>query len=135
MSVSEKYELNYCQTWMTAIEGFADLEQQKKCWFSHEGPVVTSYEDEVQNLMSVARSFLRPKYDDYLSPKCRELLRKLVDKISDYHKNPETYLRGASYDELFSDPKWMEVVKLAQKTFHALETFKKEAADGKEISS
>jgi len=130
-----KNNLAYSNSWLRAIEAFADIEQQKRFWFSVEGPEGASYEDKVQNLMSVSRILQDSQYDDYLSPKCRELLRVFVNMVDEYDTNPDTFLKGCSSEELFADPKWMEIVQFAKKTYCVLEEFNKEIMDENEKSS
>ncbi len=125
MPVSKVDNLDLCELWMDIIQPFSDIEYQKKVWFMFEGGEVSTYEDSIDEILNISE--LRPvsKYQDYLNSECHALIQELVAKVDHYRYSP-SYINGESEEKLFADPDWKTIVKLAQRAYHTLESFKKE---------
>ncbi len=118
--------------WMNAIEPFSDIEYQKRVWFRGEGKEVDSYEDAIDYILDFCERNLisTPKYFD---PTTCSLIKEFLDKI-DRYRHTDSYLNGASEEELFIDPKWLSIVQLAQKVYNRLDNNRMEAWNGEKRS-
>lgn len=42
-----------CESWILAIEPLDDLEYQKKYWFDYESPMISSFDEAVENFLGI----------------------------------------------------------------------------------
>jgi len=119
--MSKIENINYCRLWNRVCSSFADVEYQKKCWFRMEGPEVSSFGEDF-TLMDTAWKILDDSdRDHYLNNECNVLIRQFMQKLHKYRENPQTDFILIDEDELYKDPKWIEITQLAKKTQAALE--------------
>lgn len=121
MSVSKVDILNSCENWIDYIEPLENLEFQRKYWFNYDGHMVSSYEEATGNVLQYYENQINsPNSQELCNQECQKYLKELYQKVDVYRFDDERMEKYDSEIALLEDPKWLEIVKLAQKTNQAL---------------
>lgn len=122
MPMQKNTIINFYNTWLGLLYAFKDIEFQRRAWFRHEGSEVSSFDDETDYLLDGYDKLIR-KYHELSEQTDREqlysnelliLLKQIYDKVEAYTRSDSIY-NFSDEDKFFKDPKWLDIVGLAQK--------------------
>lgn len=123
--------INFCKSWIVLVDLLRDVESQRKYWFNLEGPIVTTYEEATGMFLERYRDkVVSPDYEDLCNNECRDLLKQLYENVNNYELDEDRLLKYAEEEALLQDPKWLEIVALAQITCEALKRNIEEVKSG-----
>ncbi len=123
-------KLRYRSEWNSVCHSYGDIEYQKRCWFREEGPEVGSIGEDFDHMLIIFHDSSETDRGTPFNDECNHLIKELMEKVSYYMSAPETIYSRADEDELLSDPKWIEIIELAQRAGAAVEQFEKEMKRG-----
>lgn len=129
--MSKVQVINFCRSWMRLIDALKDLEHQREFWFDPKKSVISSYEETLDLFLGdYERAKENGKFQN-LDETCRNLLEKLYQKVNGHEMNTERYVNYSFEEALLGDPKWLEIVDLAQQSYQALENYANEVENDK----
>lgn len=118
---------NFCKTWLFHIYPLKDIEHQRKYWFDEEQSIISSYTDDT----SIFLEYYSDKIADedankLLNKDCLESLQKLHEKVDKFKLDDQRLSQFEFEEALLGDPKWKEIVSLAQASYRAIELYMNE---------
>lgn len=117
--------INLCETWKNLIFSLKDVEHQRKVWFNEELWYMGSYIDDTSIFLEQYEDHVA-QIESFFNEECRGLLRNLYESVNKYKLDVQR-LANLPYEQaLLEDPKWKEVVEIAQATYSAIDSYKKE---------
>ena len=111
---------------LNAISVLKNEEYQRRVWFKVEGPEVSTYLDTTVHLIDRCEAIFKyPVCSTYLGQDNYALLKKLYELVHEHLTLTERRINAdlLEEDELFSDPKWHEIIALAGKVYLKLTDF------------
>lgn len=113
--------INYCESWMMLINPLRDIETQRKHWFIQDGPMVSTYTEATSMFLENYQDEIHSQnYKDLLSEECGILLNQLYEKVKNFKLDADRILKYDYEEAFFKDPKWLDVIALAQTTYETI---------------
>ena len=104
-----------------------DEEYQRRVWFRHEGPEVSTYIDTAAHLIGKCEIiFEDPSCVEYLGKEDYALLKKLYDLIIEHVDLTEDRIKDTDLlqeNELLDNPNWHDIQTLANEVYIKLTDF------------
>lgn len=113
--------IDTCKDWISILNPLEDIEYQKKYWFDDEGPMISSFEEATEHFTYVYEVRIKyPEFQKLCNQECQGLLKELYLSLKKYRMDERRILEYEPDIALLGDPKWLEIVKLAQNTVQEL---------------
>jgi len=111
---------------LNATRILKDEEYQRRIWFKHEGPEVSSYtETNVYFLNTCEKIFQDTAAEEQLGEETYGMLKKLYQLVDEHFESVDERIDSdlIQEDELLNDPHWHDIQTLAEKLEEKLEEF------------
>jgi len=98
------------------LDVLKDEDYQRRVWFKHEGPEVSTYIDLTGHFLGRCEAIFKiPQHEEYLGIENYNLLKKLYDQIVYHVDATENNIDPESLQEdmLLNDPRWHDIQTLA----------------------
>lgn len=110
------------------VKVFKDKEYQKKTWFRHEGPEVSSFIDDIDYFIGECRKlFKMSNYYEELGRKNGDKLKHLYNMIYQFLGEIEMDIDFSENDfkeeQLLSDPRWEKIIEASTDVYQVLSEY------------
>lgn len=122
--------INFCETWMDLIYPLKEFEHQRTIWFNEDLWYRGSYTKDTSIFLEqyeIQHGNMKTLFNN----NCCVLIDHLYESVKKFHPDTQR-LKNFNFEKaLLEDPRWKEIISLAQATYSSIESYKKEVERGK----
>ncbi|MCE5318772.1 MAG: hypothetical protein LLG04_15595 [Parachlamydia sp.] len=129
MPMSNSNLINLCETWKNFIYSLKEVDHQRKVWLNEELWYMGSYIDDTSIFLEQYEDHVT-QIKSFFNEECQGLLHHLYESVNKYKLDVQR-LASLPYEQaLLEDPKWKDIIEIAQATYSAIDRYQKEIENG-----